>query len=346
MARLTAGWAHQAVAGRLGKSEFRNPKSEVRATEMLAAILTTFCFAVSAVCGQRLSRLLGGITANFWRLLLATTILALMTILFWPASVRRETFGWFFLSGMIGFGIGDVGLYLAYPHLGSRLTILVLMCFGCFFSAAGDWLILGTRLNSAQGVSVIVILTGIILALHRPHEPLRFNRGLFFAVVAGWGQGFGAVISRIAQDAAAAEGFSVNGISQAAQRAVGGLLIGGLVYAAVRTAKHQRQVDPAVIDAGSAILPIATPPRRKKHLTFWLVTAALFGPVIGVSCMQWALDVLKSSALVVAITATSPLVIVPLARWIEGDKPSPRALIGTILGVAGVVLAGLARNAR
>jgi drug/metabolite transporter (DMT)-like permease len=335
------------------------PPLQIPHSNVLPAILATICFAFSAVCGQRLSRLLGGITANFWRLFLATVILALMTALFWPASVRHETFGWLFLSGIVGFGIGDVGLYLAYPHLGSRLTILVLMCFGCFFSAAGDWLLLGTRLNFVQTLSILVILLGVIMALHRPHEPLiaggtvgtsrlsSFNRGLFFAVVAGWGHGFGAVISRMAQNAAAAGGFSVNGISQAAQRAVGGLLIGGLVYAVVRTAGRQRRRDPAVIDAGSAVLANSPPPpRRRKHLTFWLVTAALFGPVIGVSCMQWALDVLKTSALVVAITATSPLVIVPLARWIENDKPSPRALIGTFLGVVGIVLAGLARDGK
>ncbi|MGI8602942.1 MAG: EamA family transporter [Verrucomicrobiales bacterium] len=279
---------------------------------MLPAILTTICFAFSAVCGLRLSRLLGGISANFWRLLVAVLILSALTLVLFPHSLRRETFGWLFVSGVIGFGIGDVGLFLAYPHLGSRLTLLVLMCFGCFFSAAGDWIILGTRLNLAEGMSVTVILAGVILALHRPHEPVRLNRGVFFAVLAGWGQGFGAVLSRIAQNSAEKHGFDVNGISQAAQRAVGGLLIGGLVYAALRatqkrslrTAMENRLPLPEAVGAkgGAATKP---PARRKKHVGFWLAGAALFGPVIGVSCMQWALEVLKSSALVVAITATS-----------------------------------------
>ena len=61
------------------------------------------------------------------------------------------------------------------------------------------------------------------------------------------------------------------------------------------------------------------------------------------SAMQWALQVLHSSALVVAITATAPLLIVPLARWIEREKTSPRALLGTAIAVGGVVMAAFLR---
>ncbi|MFN0129693.1 MAG: hypothetical protein ACKV19_23760 [Verrucomicrobiales bacterium] len=46
---------------------------------------------------------------------------------------------------------------------------------------------------------------------------------------------------------------------------------------------------------------------------------------------------------VVAITATAPLVIVPLARCIEREKTSPRSLLGTSIAVAGVVMAAVLR---
>ena len=69
----------------------------------------------------------------------------------------------------------------------------------------------------------------------------------------------------------------------------------------------------------------------------WLLGAALFGPVIGVSCFQWALSSLQSG-IVLAVVATTPIVMIPLAAWNEHDHPSRLALVGALLAVAGVVL--------
>jgi len=315
---------------------------------MFPALLATFCFACSAVCGQRLARLMGSIRGNYWRLVLAVAILWVVTLLAYSGSVREETAGWYLLSGVIGFGVGDVALFLAYPHLGSRLTVLVLMSFGVFFGAVGDWWLLGTRLGWGLVGSIVVIVFGLGLALHRPGEPLRWGRGLVFAIIAGWGQGFGAVLSRIAQTVAEDGGFAVPAISQTAQRASGGLVVAAIAFAVVRLVAA-RKTDRAKASPGDrADAPLAAgarpvPPKYRKNLPFWLVGSALFGPVIGVSAMQWALEVLHSSALVVAITATAPLMIVPLARWVEREKTSPRALLGTTVAVAGVVLAALMR---
>lgn len=310
---------------------------------MFPALLATFCFACSAVCGQRLSRLMGSIRGNFWRLVLAAGILWVITLIFFGGSVRPETAGWYVLSGVIGFGLGDVALFLAYPHLGSRLTVLVLMSFGVFFGALGDWWLLHAPLRWELTGSIAVILTGLGLALHRPGEPLRWGRGLVFAIIAGWGQGFGAVLSRIAQTTAEQGGFSVPAISQTAQRATGGLAIAAIAYGVVRLIARRKTgaAEAASTPAASSAQPL--PAKYRKNLPVWLLGSALFGPVIGVSAMQWALQVLHSSALVVAITATAPLMIVPLAHWIEREKTSPRALIGTSIAVGGVVMAALLR---
>lgn len=282
---------------------------------------------------------MGSIRGNFWRLVLATGLLWLITLVLFTGSVRSETAGWYVLSGVIGFGLGDVALFLAYPHLGSRLTVLVLMSCGVFFGALGDWWLLHTPLRWELAGSIAVILTGLVLALHRPGEPLRWGRGLVFAIIAGWGQGFGAVLSRIAQTTSAQDGFTVPAISQTAQRATGGLAIAAIAYGVVRLVASRK---PSVSPAPTA-LPSAVTPKYRKNLPLWLLGSALFGPVIGVSAMQWALQVLHSSALVVAITATAPLMIVPLAHWIEREKTSPRALLGTAIAVSGVVLAAMFR---
>ena len=68
-----------------------------------------------------------------------------------------------------------------------------------------------------------------------------------------------------------------------------------------------------------------------------LVTGnALSGPTFGVACFQWAL-LTTPSAKVLPIVATSPLVTMALAWFLEGTRPSHRAILGGILAVSGAV---------
>ena len=51
---------------------------------------------------------------------------------------------------------------------------------------------------------------------------------------------------------------------------------------------------------------------------------------------------LGSSGIVLSITATAPILVIPMAAYVEGDKPPPAAVLGSFIAVAGVVLAVLA----
>jgi drug/metabolite transporter (DMT)-like permease len=64
--------------------------------------------------------------------------------------------------------------------------------------------------------------------------------------------------------------------------------------------------------------------------------AAMAGPAFGVSCYQWAL-MTKPTSIVLPIVATTPLVVMPLAHYIEGDRITWRTLMGGVLAVAGVI---------
>jgi len=49
------------------------------------------------------------------------------------------------------------------------------------------------------------------------------------------------------------------------------------------------------------------------------------------------------SGIVLPIVATTPLVIVPLAYWIEGERPTRRSLVGGVVAVVGAVALTLVR---
>ena len=74
----------------------------------------------------------------------------------------------------------------------------------------------------------------------------------------------------------------------------------------------------------------------------WILANALAGQTLGVSCMQWALKTSSSAATVLVIVSTTPILVIPLAHFLEGERITLRAVLGTVVavgGVAGLILA-------
>lgn len=297
---------------------------------MIGAILTTFFFAVSAICGQRIAISFGGLRGNLLRLILSTLILGLIVLLAFRNSLAWPTFSWLFVSGLIGFGFGDVAQFLAYERLGSRLTILLNLCMAPIFAALTEWLWLGNTIPPIPLLAMGVILSGVILAI-RPTTPVSNRRGSFrwgvaFGICAGFGQGTGAVVSRKAQEIGESLDLQSHGIAEAFQRVLAGLVFAAIVVWLRSRIEHRH---------GKAIvLPRV---QRNRSDWYWLIGAALAGPVIGVSLFQWALATMERSALVLAIVATTPIVLMPLAWWSEKDRPTVLSVVGAVIAVGGVI---------
>ncbi|MBM3829363.1 MAG: DMT family transporter [Verrucomicrobia bacterium] len=305
---------------------------------MLGAVLATILFAFSAVSGARVAKLMGGTEANFWRLALATLFLAVMAHAF-GAGLAGNGFYIFVLSGCLGFGLGDVALFQAYPRLGSRLTILIVHCLAAPFAGLVEWLWLGTTLTAAQISCGVVILAGVAVALapaHETHEERRqFGIGIFFAVLGAVGQGGGVVLSRKAYEVCALAGQPMDGITAAYQRILGGVIISGLALLVVK-----RQF--LLSRASDLQPPTLTTTEKWRKSGKWIVFNALAGPTLGVSCYQWALKT-TPSAVVLPIVALSPLVVMPFARWLEQERPSRRSTLGAVIAVAGAAALALVK---
>jgi drug/metabolite transporter (DMT)-like permease len=68
----------------------------------------------------------------------------------------------------------------------------------------------------------------------------------------------------------------------------------------------------------------------------WILGNSLAGPALGVGCYQWALSG-TPSGIVLPIVALTPLVVIPLAYVLEGERPSLRSLLGGLIAVAGTI---------
>jgi drug/metabolite transporter (DMT)-like permease len=296
------------------------------------AFLATLLFSFSVIFANRATRILGGTAANFLRLCLATVLLGIWAHGF-GQGLRGGAFGWFFLSGCVGFGVGDLALYQALPRVGPRLTVLLMQCLAAPFAAVTEWLWIGTVLSRAQIVSGVVILLGVAIAV-APQEHLHIPRkvvlaGVTYGVIAALGQGLGAVVSRRAYLAVEAGGQNVDGLTAAYQR-----ILGGLVFAAPFALW--------VLRRRAAPTPGEGWRTRFRLSWLWVALNSLTGPSLGVGCYQWALAT-APSGVVLPVVATMPIVIIPLAYVFEGDRPNRRSLLGGLVAVTGAVALALAR---
>ena len=63
---------------------------------------------------------------------------------------------------------------------------------------------------------------------------------------------------------------------------------------------------------------------------------ALAGPVLGVSCMLWAIREVGNPGLVQAVVATATLITVPMARRLEGRVFGINYFVGAGLSISGI----------
>ncbi len=306
---------------------------------MIPAGITVLLWSCSVIFARRSVQQLGENLANLARILVALAAMGLLAHGF-GEGLGGGGFLYFFLSGVVGFGLGDIGGFYALPRIGSRLTVLLAQCGAVPVAGIAEWLWLGTTISWPQLGAISLILAGIVLAVAPrglpPASRPAFIAGLGFGLLAAFGQGMGAALSRKAYAAAAALGTWTEpqgvlasiwmGATTGYQRLVGGALLIVAFYLLSLRIPAWRTVPRQPHGAAT--------PAAKLRLV--LLNAAA-GPVFGIICFQWALAT-TPGAIVQPIVAMTPLVVMPLAWIFEGDRPAPRAVAGALISVAGVAL--------
>jgi drug/metabolite transporter (DMT)-like permease len=300
---------------------------------MLAALLTTLLFSVSAICGQRAARQIGGVEANFWRLCIAAAFLALWAN-FFGTRMEGEALPVFALSGLLGIGLGDTGYFQALTRLGTRRTVLISQCLTAPAAALTEWLWMGTKLNWGEIVFIAVILTGVAVAMapgeHLEISPRQMREGVAYGLLAALGGALGAVLSRKAYAVAFAAGEHPDPGTTGYQRVLGGALVPAIILLAAKWRSAGAH--------GGVFESKALHVSREKwgRIWPWVLGNGLAGQTLGVSAMQWALEK-TPTGIVTAIIAMTPVVLLPMTRVVDGEKIGMRSLAGAMIGVAGVI---------
>ena len=270
---------------------------------------------------------------------MATLLLGVWAYAF-GIGMGGAAFPLFFLSGVLGIGIGDVALFQSLPRLGSRLTSLLIGCLSAPLAALIEWIWLGTTLSLAQILWGLLTVGGVGLALMPGEHVQRARRDLFlgtlFAVsppcLARWAACSAAKPTRSRTPAAN----TWTAAMPAFQRVLGGLLLGGICLLVVKRRAFRVQA------RAPHELVVEASKKKWRGVWPWILINGFAGQTLGVSCMQWALET-TPAGIVFAILAITPIIIIPFARFLKASAPPSVPWWAGPLRWEGVVALALAR---
>lgn len=289
---------------------------------MLAVLLSlaaAACFALGSLNVAGVSPRVGPLQLVRWQMTFACVMTGAIALsLGGFQTVTAEGFLWLLASSATGVMIGGLTYIAAIQTLGPRL-------FALFFTLSAPFaLILGYLFRDEtvtlwQGIGVVLILAGIVLAILAPRgdgagRARALGMGVTLGLVTALMQALGNLTARPAM-LAGTEPFAAIAIRT-------GLAV--LFFAALLALPRLR---PAAVLAG--------PDARKIGLS------ALTGMVVGMSLLMAALargDV----GIVSTLSSTTPILILPMVWVATGRRPGWPAWAGAALAVAGTALISLA----
>ncbi|MGE3175474.1 MAG: EamA family transporter [Planctomycetota bacterium] len=298
-----------------------------------AAVATALCWAATSLFFGFAARRVGALAVNQFRLLGAVAVLLVAHAVavggLWPSGLPAERLGLLAASGVLGLTVGDLGYFHALGALGPRLSSVL----QATWPAMALLLALGRELPSALQVGgLLLTMAGVVLVLLRTREgtswgaaltPRQRRVAIAAALLGAFGQAAGMVLSRAAMQQGPDLPEGVAPLSATLVRMVAGL--GGMV---VLGALQGRLGAFVRVVRGGALGPT--------------LLGTLFGPVVGVWLSMVAARYADSAGAAAALMATTPLFLLPVARFAYGARVGLLAVFGTLLAVAGSALLLLA----
>jgi len=286
----------------------------------LAALGTATCWAATGIIASDAIRALGAFHFNLARQGLVTLLLAGIVL----ASGNLAMPGWdvmlvLALSGVVGILLGDTLNFAAVGRLGPRRAGAV-FALNAPMAAVLGWLVLGEGLEGQAVAGIAVTVAGVALAiLGRPAEGAHrleqvrggLQTGLMFGLGAALGQAAGALIARPYM-AGGLDPYVASLIRVGASGLAMGL-VAGLPFAPPR--------------------PLAYPPK----VLVLVAATAVIGLLLGMTLFLFALQG-SQTGIIATLSATSPVIILPLLWLRTGQRPSVKSWLGAGLAVVGLAL--------
>ncbi len=287
----------------------------------LAALATAVLWTCSAVCWTSAGRHLGALAVSFLRLVIGAGMLMAYGYfhrgMAWPSDAGGRIWLVLGASGFLGFFVSDLLLFKAFLVIGPRLTLLMTSLTPPI-AVLVSWLCRRGGLGLQAWLGMSITLAGVLWVVleqrggEHAYDRRQMRYGLFLAFVATAVQAVGTVMAKddIADYDPAALGLI----------RIVGALVGYFLLITV---------------LGRWRLTVAAARRTRPMLI--ILCGAVFGPFVGVTTHMLALQNCHVGV-VTTILATIPVMILPFAVYLFGERVSMRAIGGALLALAGVAV--------
>lgn len=288
----------------------------------LAAIGTALLWTLSALAWTSAGKTIGAISVSFIRLVITCAFLMvygqLGRGLAFPTDADAHTWMTLGISGLLGLFLADICLFKALLLIGPRLSLLV-QSLSPPIATLASWMLYSEKLAPRQWLAMVVTLAGVVwVVLERPESDAEVHRhrhlwwGVLLASLAAVGQALGFVLSR---------------------RGIGDYDAGAATFVRVLAAMAGYLVLLTLLRRWPSIMAAT----RHHKAMFIMTLGALVGPFLGVVLSMVAVRYCHAGV-VTTIIGTMPILILPFAILLYGEKVSLRAAGGAVVSVVGVAL--------
>ncbi len=285
----------------------------------LAALTAAFLWALASVWFTRLGSHLSVIEVNFLKGMLALILLVITLYLSGGGlqSIPANALGLLLVSGVLGITLGATAYLQAVQHLGPRRTLLLATLAPPMVGLIA-WGVLGETLAWTAWLGILLTVAGIawVILERTPDSAPAFDLklGLLFGFLAALSQSVALVLSRVALTRT-----SVDSLQSTILR-----LAAAVVVLAVWSLLRRKPL------LSRSVF------RAQPHLWATLAAATFIGTYLAMWLQQVSIS-LAPAGIVQTLLSASPLFILPIAA-LQGQKITPRAVLGALLALGGVAL--------
>ncbi len=286
----------------------------------IAALITAILWAGTAIVFTEATKIVGSYVVNISRLILATTYLVVLILLFnLDYQISWEQIYLLGISGIVGLSFGDGFLFKSFQYIGARLSMLV-MTLSPPIAAFLAYIYLGEELSSWGILGIVITISGVsIVVLKRSEQPSSDyktnNLGYLFAFLGAIGQAANLIFAKEAFQLG-----EINAFVATFYRMVPSIPFMYFMSLLYRKKKY-----------GIKIL------REKKDALKFIIIGSIIGPFLGIT---FSLIAIAYTFVGIASTlmATVPIIMLPIIIIYYKEKISWYSFAGAFIAVMGIAV--------
>jgi drug/metabolite transporter (DMT)-like permease len=286
----------------------------------ISALATAILWSFSSILFTTLTKEIGTIQLNLWRLVFAAILLILTISIF---GIGFELTGYQLLllgiSGIIGLVLGDTFLFAAFRVMGPRLSLLV-MSINPAIAAILAYFILDESLGIYGIAGMMITLLGIYFVLMQKKEAdgtgFKISlKGIIFGLIGSIGQATGLIFAKLVLNDGQ---------------------VNGLIATEIRIISAIFFLLPSMILTGRFVSPVKLFGNNIK-LIGNVTMGSIIGPYLGITLSYIAIINTKIG-IAATLMSMTPLILIPLSAIFYKEKINIASIFGTIIAFAGVAI--------